>query len=211
MIKEINLYAKQLKIDSNGVLFDSFNKEKKLYISTTGYKFVTVFTKNKKTKSLFIHRIVAETFIPNPKNKREVNHINGIKTDNRVENLEWATRKENIKHAWETGLSKGHPKLFFNNKSVKELAKEFNLSYQTTLTRLHKFGLDSLSIPKNQIKTGKRIPKTYIQKLNGIEINRFVTLREAQRLSGCFLASINRCVKGKQKTSKGYTWEYADI
>ncbi len=66
-----------------------------------------------KWDSYLVHRLVAESFIPNPENKPFVNHINGIKGDNRAENLEWVTAKENTNHAWGLWLCKANPNNHF--------------------------------------------------------------------------------------------------
>lgn len=76
-------------------------------------------------KTMSAHRLVAEAFIPNPDSLPEVNHINGVKDDNRVENLEWVTPSENVRHSIATGLrvtKRGlqNPKSFFNEENIQE-------------------------------------------------------------------------------------------
>lgn len=61
---------------------------------------------NGRDERVLAHRLVAQTFIPNPEGKEQVNHKNGVKSDNRIENLEWVTGSENMRHAYRTGLAK---------------------------------------------------------------------------------------------------------
>ena len=93
-------------------------------------------------KRYFVHRLVAQKYIPNPNNKLQVNHKNGIKTDNRVENLEWVTNQENRLHAVKNGLHLTGSKCPYSklneddviyilqNKTLsnKQLAAKFNVS-----------------------------------------------------------------------------------
>lgn len=80
-------------------------KLKQTQIVRDGYVKV-VLANNRKYKSYFVHRLVAEAFVPNRDNKPQVNHKNGVKTDNRAVNLEWVSASENINHAYNTGLNK---------------------------------------------------------------------------------------------------------
>lgn len=85
----------------NGEIFSSKSGRMKLLkgSSSSGYR-LAVFSLHGKVTRKLAHRLIAEMFIPNPEGKPQVNHINGDRTDNRVENLEWTTSSENSIHAY---------------------------------------------------------------------------------------------------------------
>jgi hypothetical protein len=111
-------------------------KSIKTRINKDGYAEIRLSIEGK-TKTTFLHIILAKAFIPNPDNKPEINHINGIKTDNRIENLEWVTHSENMIHAYKMGLIKSpckHVKDHCSGKvysSVKEAADDLNINSGT--------------------------------------------------------------------------------
>lgn len=81
--------------------FLNYNKSNRGYLQVC-------LTKNGKSKTYTVHRLVAKAFLPNLKNKKQVNHIDGNKENNNIDNLEWVTSSENNKHAFITGLNKPH-------------------------------------------------------------------------------------------------------
>ena len=90
---------------------------KKAGTDMDGYKIIPLV--NKKGKKTFgVHRLVAQAFIPNPENKGTVNHIDGDKTNNNVDNLEWSTRGEQMTHAYSTGLKK-HNNIMITSSNIK--------------------------------------------------------------------------------------------
>lgn len=89
-----------------------------------------------------IHRLVAEAFILNPENKPEINHKDGNKKNNRVDNLEWSTRKENMSHATKTGLHS----VGFGESSPRSILTKDRVSYirQSFIPRHSEFGQSAL-------------------------------------------------------------------
>lgn len=132
--------------------FNSVERIKTLVTSKDGYLMLNWKTLDGKQHSKPIHRIVAEAFIPNPEQKDTVNHIDGDKTNNNVDNLEWATRREQLTHAYAHALRVSHKGsencnsklsqddvMFIRTYTVKRsrthgipsMAKKFGVSYET--------------------------------------------------------------------------------
>lgn len=105
------------------VLSTKQNKRKTLRLCKRRNGYVCVgLCQDRIIRTASVHRLVAEAFIPNPEHKKEVNHINGIPHDNRVENLEWSTRSENELHSWRVLGKRANPdKLRHRSKPVLDL------------------------------------------------------------------------------------------
>lgn len=94
------------KISSKGTVINKLTGHKlKPCVNSSGYTNV-VLSVNKIKKTFSFHRLLAQHFLDNPDNKTQINHINGIKTDNRLGNIEWCTGSENMFHAYRSRLQK---------------------------------------------------------------------------------------------------------
>lgn len=80
-----------------------------------------ILSNGKMTRHVPLHRLVAKAYIPNPLKKPTVNHKNGVKTDNRIDNLEWATMSENVQHAYDTGLNLPNKGVENGNSKLAEM------------------------------------------------------------------------------------------
>ena len=120
--KEINMKSIEKYdgyfVTKEGLIYSAkTNRYLKFSYDKQGYARVGLSVGNYKTKTIKVHRLVAETFIDNPQSKGDVNHIDGVKSNNHVDNLEWNTRSENIIHAYNNGLKTNTEKQI---KGVKE-------------------------------------------------------------------------------------------
>jgi hypothetical protein len=178
--KDIAEYNGEYQVSSLGkVKSVKNNLVLKHWLSTRGYGVVHLWTGGEVKKCL-VHRLVANVFIPNPESKPYIDHINTVKTDNRVENLRWVTSKENS-----------------NNKLTIEKLRRASLGDRNAKTMTGKFGrLSPVSIPVVRLS------------FNFDFVDEFECAREAMRKTGIDCCSITNCCRGKRKSAGGFIWMY---
>lgn len=112
-------------------------------VSKNGRYLTVLLCKNGKQVNHRVHRLVAEAFIPNEYNKREVNHIDGNRENNRADNLEWVTREENMRHAFNTGLAKRETYIEANRPNMKRVYCSNGVTYESINAAARSLGLNT--------------------------------------------------------------------
>ena len=141
----------KIHINKSGCII---SKEKfvKIYNRNQGYVGLSL-SKNKNRINKYLHRLLADTFIPNPENKPHVNHKNGVKNDNRLENLEWVSAKENIQHSFNIGLSKRgenrHLSKLKNNQVLDIKDRLKNKEKQNNIAKIYRVSNATITNIKN--------------------------------------------------------------
>jgi hypothetical protein len=126
--KTVPGYEERYEISSWGrVLSKRTNLFLKPNVMNHGYVCVHLYSGGKQTRVVkTIHQLVASAFIPNPHNYREVNHKNFLRRDNRIDNLEWVTRKENVAHAIAAGRRVHPEKRVYGIHTINKNIVRFN-------------------------------------------------------------------------------------
>lgn len=148
----------------------------------TGYEQITLRIDGK-SKVLSVHRLVCLEFIPNPDNKKYVNHIDGNKTNNQLDNLEWVTASENMLHDYRV-----------LNRMPAQLGISISEKAKLKISKKNKGRLNGAARAVKCITTG--------------EI--FDTLTEAANKYGLSLGNLSSACQGKLKSTGGKQWEYFD-
>lgn len=151
--------------------------------SRAGYLRITLCSGTGDHRTVGIHRLVALAFIPNPDNKETVNHINEIKTDNRVENLEWATPAEQNSHGTRLQRARMHTDYSKRVIDYSEVAKKHDYC------RPDMCGRKSVTVYKD-----------------GKLFGEYISQNAASRATGVSPSRISECCRGNISSARGYVF-----
>lgn len=181
-------YKDLYEISNRGRVYSVRNKRcLQPKLSKTGYYRVSL-SSHGIVKIVSIHRLVALAFIPNPENKPTVNHINEIKTDNRVENLEWATVAEQNVHGTRLQRAKAHTDYH---------AREIDYS---VVAAKHDY-VKLAKINSHPVKVWD------VSGEESIYMGEFPSQKAASEFTGVSSSKVSQCVSGQKKSCKGYMFE----
>lgn len=186
--KPINGFEDSYLISNYGNVYSIRNsKIMKPKKTRDGYLHIGL-SKNGKVKNMAIHRLVGMAFIPNPQNKPTINHLNEIKDDNRVDNLEWATyREQNI---FGTRIERAILHTNWNERTK-------NMDYNTIASK-HDY---------QHINDKQKKPVIQFS-AEGNYINRYESLAQASKIMGVNTGHLCECLKGHRHTCGGFIWKY---
>jgi len=185
------------RLSKGGCIAPIKGRIRKPKIGKTGYQILS-FCKDAIKTHPSVHRIVATAFIPNTEDKETVNHIDGVKINNNVYNLEWSTHTEQMEHAVKNDLLevRGSPK--FSPTFKKEVYDFFHSSDISITKTAEKFGISERTvgrIVKGQIERVVKIPEESVQEIIRLrESGR--TLKSIAEQFNCGISQIHRITRG---------------
>lgn len=219
--KTVNNYPNCTRVLPEKIRIGGVNK-------ALGYRMLSL-SKDGKTKQFFVHRLVAEAFVPNPNNYPMVNHKDEDKTNNNSSNLEWCTAKYNMAYSNVFGCakkknSKPVRQYDFDGNFIKEYAsaneagRELGvMPYCISFCCQGKIGSVKGYLWKyanenyaKKMHTRARSRRVVQMDMRGNIINIWLSLKDAANGTGSNASSIGGCCNGRRKSTNGYKWKYYD-
>ena len=193
MLKELTIRGKTVFVSDDGIVYNSEHKEIKQQTVSAGYKYVNINYHNH-----FVHRLVAQAFLPNYSEEIQVHHINENKSDNRIGNLKCMAMLE-------------HQRLhnqFLSETKVCEVCGKVFTPFKTKRRRARVCS-NECKIKLDKINAAKRKRPIKQIAFSGELIKIWDSARDIRDELGYFDSNINKCCNHKLNSYKGFKWEYA--